>query len=506
MRRSVLILGLFIAMIPLTGQRQLDEFLQGKSMAAKHMQQVENGLLPVVVIKGDKVLPMTLTDRMRYYKVPAVSIAMINNGQIEWARGYGIVEAGGKRPVTMTTLFQAASISKPVAALAALSLVQEGRLDLDEDVNIKLTSWKIPANENTKNRKVTLRGLLTHSAGMTVSGFPGYTTDAQIPTLIQILEGRPPANTPAIRVDMPPRTKWRYSGGGITVMQQLLIDVSGQTFPDLLNEVVFKKLGMEQSTYQQPLPTHLKADAATGYRADGKPVRGKWHIYPEMAAAGLWTTASDLARFGIELQKSKIGEANNVLSVALAEQMLTPQLSDSVTQSKNPRVSTNNWGLGIWLDGQRGTAVFGHDGANEGFRNKLRVYADTGQGVAIMTNSDNGEYLINELLLSIAKTYGWPNMAPKEKAVAKVDPSLYDLYAGEYEVSPGYLIRITNEDGRLFQQISRQDTAMLKLELYPESAVEYFMLESDLEVTFVKDGTGLVKEMTLGNQTARKIR
>lgn len=199
------------------------------------------------------------------------------------------------------TLFQAGSISKPVAALAALRLVEQGKLSLDEDVNAKLVSWKVPGNEFTKEQKVTLRRLLTHSAGLTVHGFPGYAAGAQVPTLVQVLNGEKPANTPAIRVDTVPGRLWRYSGGGYTIMQQLLIDVTQKSFPELMRQLVLEPAGMKHSTYEQPLPPARAGEAATAHDANGQPVKGQFHTYPEMAAAGLWTTPTDLALLAIEL-------------------------------------------------------------------------------------------------------------------------------------------------------------------------------------------------------------
>jgi CubicO group peptidase (beta-lactamase class C family) len=224
--------------------------------------RVEKGLLPGIVIAGRPLPGRAIAERMSALKTPAVSVAVINGGVIEWAKGYGVTETGGNTPVTPQTVFQAASLSKPVVALAALRLVEQGKLTLDQDVNERLTSWKVPENESTKDEKVTLRRLLSHSAGLTVSGFPGYAADAPVPALVQILDGQKPANTAAIRADVVPGTVWRYSGGGYTVMQQLLMDVTGRPFPPLLADLVLQPIGMKDSTYEQPLPEARRAAAA----------------------------------------------------------------------------------------------------------------------------------------------------------------------------------------------------------------------------------------------------
>src|SRR6266851_5244466 len=243
-----------------------------------------------VCLAAEPLEKFDFAGRMAALHVPGASVAIIDGYRIVWAHGYGVMEFGSSNQVTPDTRFQAASISKPVAALAALKLVEEGKLSLDEDVNRKLKSWKVPENEFTREEKVTLRRLLSHSAGLTVHGFPGYDVDEKLPAVPQILDGMKPANTAAVRVDITPGTKSRYSGGGITVMQLLMTDVTGRTFPELMQALVLARIGMQHSTYQQPLPDESAESAATGHRENGDKIHGRWHIYPEMAAAGLWTT------------------------------------------------------------------------------------------------------------------------------------------------------------------------------------------------------------------------
>ncbi len=459
---------------------------------AERIKRVENGLLPPVLIKGQPVTAMNLADRMQFYKTPGLSVAVINNGRIEWARGYGIREKGGSEDVTPETLFQAASISKPVAAMAALRLVQQGRLNLDEDVNQKLVSWKVPGNEFTNEKKVTLRGLLSHSAGMTVHGFAGYASDAATPTLLQVLDGEKPANSKPIRADLQPGTKYRYAGGGYTVLQRLLLDVTGKPFPVLMQETVLKKIGMKHSTYLQPLPQERWSQAAVGHRSDGEKVKGNWHTYPEMAAAGLWTTPTDLARFAIEIQKSLAGKSNRVLSPEMTKQMLSPQVG--------------GWGLGFGLTGDGPSARFSHGGANEGYRCSLVAFRNSGRGALVMTNSDRGSSLVEEVLRSIAKEYDWVDYLPKEKVLAQVDPKIYGSYAGQYELATNFIVTITAEDGRLMGQATGQP----KLELFPESETRFFATAVSVELTFVKDASGQVTHLILrqGGQdrTAKKIK
>lgn len=346
---------------------------------------------------------------MRFYKVPGISIAVIDVGRVEWARGYGVLELSTKRPVTPDTLFQACSISKPIAAIAALRLVEQGKLNLDTDVNQKLVSWKIPENEFTKEKKVTLRRLLSHTAGITVSGLPGYAVEKAVPNLLQILNGIAPANSKPIRVDIEPGSQWRYSGGGFLVLQQLLIDVAGKPFAELMREMVLEKLEMKNSTYQQPLPRSLTVRAARGYHEDGAMVKGGWHIYPEMAAGGLWSTASDLARVAIELQNSKAGKSNKVLSPRMANEMLSDQMDQFPVAMVSKRYGREirNQGLGFRLEGTGRAARFSYHGGKVGYTCFIVAYTETGQGAVVMTNSDNGVELIQEIIRSIAKEYHW---------------------------------------------------------------------------------------------------
>ncbi|HXJ93985.1 MAG TPA: serine hydrolase [Terriglobia bacterium] len=453
--------------------------------------RVENGLLPPVVIGGEATPGMKLADRMAFYKVPGVSVAVINQGRIEWARGYGLADVAEKRPVTPETRFQAASISKSVAATAALHLVEEGKLDLDRNVNDYLKSWKVPDNEFTKEQKVTLRRILSHSAGLTVHGFPGYEAGTPVATLVQVLNGEKPANTDPIRVDLVPGSKWRYSGGGYTVMQQMLIDVTGQPFPEIMQRVVLSKFGMKNSAYSQPLRSDWRPYAATAYRPDGKMVEGEYHTYPELAAAGLWTTPSDLARFAIGIQQTLAGHSNGVISQKMAGQMLTRQIAED--------------GLGVFVEGAGPTLRFSHGGANEGFRCNFIAYAQTGQGAAVMTNSDSGGDIASEIMFAIAHEYGWPDYAPKVRTKVKVDPAIFKDYVGRYQLQPGFVITVSARDGRLFTQGTGQSEA----EMFPESVTTFFMVSDDIEIVFKRDPAGKVNafEVHQGGQnlTAKRM-
>lgn len=359
-----------------------------------HISAIESGLLPPVVIEGDAHPGKAIADRMKALNVPGVSVAVMRNGKVEWAKAYGVAGVSGAK-VDTETLFQAGSISKPVAAMAALRLVEQGKLSLDMDINDYLTSWKLPPADAAKGKAVTLRHLLTHTGGMTVHGFPGYAAGVAVPTVPQVLTGGPPANTPPIRIDTEPGTIWRYSGGGYTLMQLAASDVSKKTFPALLQETVMSPIGMKRSTYEQPLPSAARKNAAEPFDRQGKPITGGAHTYPEMAAAGLWTTPSELALYAMEVRASLDGKSSRVLSPAMTKQMLTPGMG--------------NYGLGPQIGGAKDNPWFGHGGANAGFMNDFLVYEKSGDGVFVMTNGDNGGALAAEIIRAVAEEYKWPD-------------------------------------------------------------------------------------------------
>ena len=449
---------------------------QGVAPEARRAR-IERGLLPPVLIKGAPA--WSIEERLRHYKAPGVSVAVIKDFKVEWARGYGFKDAESREPVTERTLFQAGSISKPVAAMTILKKVEQGKLSLDEDVNARLVSWKLPENEFTAKKKVTLANLLSHTAGLPVHGFPGYAAGEKLPTVPQVLDGAAPANTAPVRVDLEPGTRFRYSGGGTTIAKLLLTDTERRPFPDIARETVLAPLGMDDSGYEQPLPAARARLAATGYRADGRPVEGKFHVYPEMAAAGLWTTPTDLAKFGIEVQLSLQGKSNKVLSKATAERMVTPFVSDNV-------------GLGFFIQKRGQQLYFGHDGADEGFRAQLLVHREKGYGAVVMVNSDNGQ-IIGEIFRAVAREYGWDEYLPAELETVSVAPERLGGYAGRYLVNPDRVLHVTFEGGRLFAQATQGP----KAELFPVSETTFVRQDANVRATFVPAAEGAPAKVTL---------
>ena len=380
------------------------------------IKAIETSLTNPVIVKGEAPELFSIEERMKYHHVPGISVAVVKDGKLRWAKAYGFANTNTGTLVDTTTLFQAGSISKPVAALSILKLMEEGKVDLDTDVNNYLNNWKVEENSFTEKEKVTLRRLLTHTAGMTVHGFPGYTQRDTFPTDEEVLNGE--GNTSKIFVDTIPGSIWRYSGGGYTVMEQMVKDVSGQPLDIFLEENFLEPLGMSNSTYYQPLPEKWHQQASAAYDSEGKIIDGLWHNYPEQAAAGLWTTPIDLAKYCMAIQQIKAGKTDGILTKETVEKMLSKH--------------KNNWGLGPSLTGEGSMLRFQHGGKNAGFTNNMVAFANRGDAVIVMTNADNGGKLMNEIITAISEYYDWKFAKARVVEIAKLDKEQLNILYGKY--------------------------------------------------------------------------
>ena len=409
--------------------------------------KAETNLIPPVFIEGDST--WTIQSRMKHYNVPGVSIAVIKDYEIAWIKSYGVIDKESQLPVTPQTLFQAGSISKPVSAYGALRMVEQNKIDLNKNINTYLKSWKIPENEFTKEKKVTLKNLLNHSGGLTVHGFLGYSPDLPTPTLLEIFNGKEPANSPPIFVDKIPEESFRYSGGGFTIMQQMMIDVEKKSFPLLMDDLVLQPLEMSNSTFNQPLQGEQLKAAATGYLPDGSMTKGKRHTYPEMAAAGLWTNAEDLAKFTVNIQKTMKGESERVLSKSMTNTMLTPFVEDFT-------------GLGFFINKMNDEKYFGHGGWDEGFSSKLIAHMDKGYGLVVLPNSNHPEF-IAEIIRAVALTYQWDKYVTKKRQL-KIDTNDSEKIAGRYQLRDENTVEIYISENHLFRKnIGEKPVELLKI-------------------------------------------
>jgi len=474
MSRKLLLLSLTMMFLALTccqGQHDQQQSPTTEAVSSaqdimSRIEEVEGGLCSPVMIEGAEQVFHSLVEQMEFYDVPGVSIAVINNGMIEWAKGYGIRDASTELPVDVDTFFQAASISKSVSALGALHWVQKGALDLDSNINDFLESWKVPDNEFTRGQPVTLRYLLCHAAGLNGHSLGTYSQGEEIPTFLELLEGIPPAKADPVRVASEPHTEFRYSGGGYLIVLQAMIDVIGQSFPAIMNEAVLSPLEMERSGYFQPLEYDSVENVAAGHDEMGSVFEGYWQTVPNLAGGGLWSTPSDLCLFAIEVQRALRGESS-IISRQLAEEMLT--------------VHVGSYGLGVALQGEGENLAFSHGGDIRGYHNFMFAYAKRGQGVAVMTNAQNGSYLYQEILRSVAMVYDWPHLKPSVISPIQIPTEKLDSLTGRYvfnNVLPAEVtiendhLRMEGDDGRIFWW-------------YPESDNHFIDINSGWELEFI---------------------
>ena len=427
-----------------------------------------------------------LQGRMTYHNIHGVSIAVIHNYKLEWARGYGWADTSDKRPVTNQTLFQAASISKSLNAVGALRLVKNKKLDLAKDINSYLTSWKFPYDTSkTHNSPITVTHLLSHTAGLSVHGFPGYKWTDGLPTDDEILDGKAPANTAAVRSEFEPGRRVKYSGGGTTISKKIIMDISGEGYDEFMAKEVLQPLGMSQSFYNQPPPPGSFPYLATAYYRDGTPISGKFHIYPEQAADGLWTNPTELAKYIIEMQLTLEGKSSRVLSKELVQTMFTPTI--------------DNAALGVFIETRGSRKYFGHGGSNAGFRCQYYGSLDRGDGVVVMVNSDNAG-IIPEIINGVASVYGWTGFSNRAiKQIVPVNVDTLATYIGTYNFETTTL-QVTQKDQSLF--LSQNESNPVRM--YFTSPTDFFIKEVSAEFRFQKNEQGIVDAILI-KQSGREI-
>ncbi len=434
--------------------------------------RVESGLLPGVRVEGDDHSEFTLPLRRAVYGVPAVSVAVARDGELHWAAGYG-------DGVGSETLFQAASLSKAVAAAGIVTLAREKGVDLDADITSQIPGVDL-ASKKTEEVRVTLRGLLSHTAGATVSGFPGYAVGADLPTNLELIGGSPRTNTPRITIDPGAAGAFRYSGGGYQIAQAWAEEVSGEGFAALMDRLVLAPLGMQSSSFVQPPSAEmvLTRSIAPGFRGDGPPIAGGWHVYPEQAAAGLWTTASDYLRFLIALMRASNGSTDTGLDPAVARELVTPVSAD--------------YGLGVGIESVEGKTRWGHSGSNAGYRSIMAAFPERGDAIVVLTNKPQGFPLANEIMRGADLVYGWP--APPLRRVERFAMSTDALgeftgtFALEGTTAPRLEITV---DGR---ELEGTQVSGPTFRLIPISSTTFIDPEDGTEVEFSSDDGRLIAE------------
>lgn len=438
---------------------------------------VENGLVPDadIVFADSMVKRFNIGERMRQYNVPSLSIAVIDGGKIAWTKAYGLADPGEGRKADVQTLYQAASISKSINALFILKLVQDGKLDLNKDIRTYLKTWAFPDNELSTGKTITIKNLLSHTAGLSTGGFKGYEKSEALPTINEILDGKRPANSEPVKPVLIPGTQRQYSGGGTLITKKILQDNIDEDYARLLKKEVLQPLGMTVSTFEQPLPSKYR-NFATAYDVDEKEMPGKFYIYPEQAPDGLWTTPTDYARFILSLQYS-LKSNDGFLTKMMANEMVTPVLDGS------------DAALGVFIKEKGGEKYFTHTGANMGYRSIYYGSCTTGKGVVILINSDNDK-ILNELVNSVAIAYNWKGFYnPVVRKLVAVPDTLTNRYIGQYHSEhPALTLKIIRKDGVL--QLSARDDGNFEPMFFVSSSRFFLMSAPNTVATIVNHDSG----------------
>jgi CubicO group peptidase (beta-lactamase class C family) len=490
-----------IEMMPTAPKIVICLLFQGFMLAAQAQQQepryspeieerirkVENNLVPWVQMDDStKITTGNLQDRMKFYGVMGVSIAVVHHYKIDWARGYGWADKAEHRPVTVGTRFLAGSVSKSLNAVGVLKLVQEGKLDLGDDINHQLVTWKFPYDSLSKGKPITLRNLLSHSAGLTVHGFDGYQIGDSIPDIYQVLNGQPPANSGAVRSMAEPGLQYNYSSGGTMISQLMVMDATKMPYDQYMWDSVLKPLGMMNSSYRQPPDPSMSLQLASGWLWEKKLLKGKYHIYPEQSAAGLWTNPTDLCKFIIEMQLCYEGKSSKVLSPETTRTMLTPYV-DSTTA------------LGFFIHQFGDRRYFSHDGGDPGFVTFYYGSLKGGDGVAVQINSSfyGAILLSNEVINSVARVYGWKDFYhPEFRKTIQIQADSMQQYAGTY-VQGRDTISI-HQQGRILYYEGTVMRGNNLERLYFLSPLSFFIYEEGHSLFFANKGAhGIIQSITV---------
>lgn len=440
------------------------------------IRQVEQHLAANVRTPSDK--DWTLQERLAHYRIPGISVAVIHNHQVEWVKAYGVADVAQRNPVTAETRFQAGFLSQALNGVGMLTLVQDKKIDLYADINPYLTSWKFPYDSVTNGKKISTANLLSHTAGLPFLRFSGYGVNDVLPTIPQLLDGQKPANSPPVRSRFAPGLRSVYSGGGLVIAQQLLEDVTHQPYERYMQERVLGPLGMTHSSFAQP-PVQ-RSQLATGYDLDNHEIVGHYKLFPEQAAAGLWTTPTDLARYVVETQLAYKGKASNVLTPDLARLHLTPYVDSS-------------FAMGVRLITRGTERYFTNETYGAGFSAVYYGSLTSGNGLVILANSDNASVsIIPELINSIARVYNWPGFyQPTIRQMVAVPDSVLQSYVGKYQLGTT-VFTIVREKNRLFEQSTAN-----RAELIPETPTKFFFRNIDAEIEFIRDEAGNVVKRTM---------
>ena len=464
--------------------------------ATKLQVAVEQGLRQPVVYENETVPTFSVPDRLSFYKVPGLSFALIDNGKVAWSSGYGKLSSSSDKPVTRNTLFQAASLAKPVTAFAVMRMHDKAKIDINKPITEYLKSFQLPVEQADANKVINFENLLNHSSGLSAGGYMGYAQGDAIPTDIQTLLGQEPANTKAVKVELAAGKQVMYSGAGYTLAEVALQDEFGRPFEQLMATWVLQPLNMQHSSFDMAYPQQTKVEVALGHDSTGAVIEGGWRVHPEQAAAGLWSTATDLASLAAELTKGYHGKSD-VISKRSARQMLAPvKPSEDLSAYFGGQPA-----MTFVTDGEGERFLFKHNGGNSGYRSFMIMYPETGDGAVFLTNSDAGFSVGFDMIRAASAVYNWPDYKAKAYRKRKVDVSKQSRLLGDYVFENGVQVS-------LIESLQADGIAVLfpNGDIYPLSAVEdkhqFVHQDSGLEVSFTETDGQL--SVFLYNQTALK--
>ncbi|MDP4536327.1 serine hydrolase domain-containing protein [Alkalimonas collagenimarina] len=457
---------------------------------------VEAGLRPPVKFAQEQVNTFTVTERLSHHKVPGISFALIQNGEVSWAQGYGTIAASSDQAVTVNTVFQAASIAKPVTVFAVMRMKDQGVIDIHADIETYVTSLTLAQGKQTAETPVTFKNILDHTSGLTAGGYLGYEKGAAIPSDVQTFNGEAPATNKAAKVETTPGTLVSYSGAGYTLAEIALSDTFQQPFEQVMDAWVLSQVGMENSSFAMDYPQKDGVQAALGHEPSGKPITGGWRVHPEQAAAGLWSTPSDLAKLAIETTKAYQGQSE-LLSQASSREMLAPVMPDQDLSDQfggQPAMT-------FIVAGDDEQFLFKHGGGTRGYSCFMVMYPETGDGAVFMTNSDAGFSIGLEMLRAASFVYNWPDFKGKPFERRTVNRQDQTVFLGKYPFVAGWQADVI--------QLDQADGIAVKFpngDVYPLTAVQgdhaYVHEDTGVEVSFSLSA-GKPK-ILLYNQTAYK--
>ena len=460
--------------------------ISNESIAGKI--QLENGIRGQVRFLGETEDFSSIANKMSEYKIPAVSLAVIKQGKIEWADIYQNMSFDEKQKLNCTSLFQAASLSKPVTLLAAVRMHAAGKLDLDENIQHYLTDFELPIGEQTVDNPVTFRNVFAHTSGITPGGYQGYAQDQPIPSDLDILKGNSGVNSPAIVVIAPPNEKLAYSGGAYTLAELALQDIFDNEFASIMKKWILDPIGMKHSYFSQPLPVSKFNQVAKGYTHSGNVLAGGWHNHPEQAAAGLWSNSVDMAKFLIEIYKAYQGKSS-ILSQAEIKSLISHERDGD---AYGFRIERSDDGISIT-----------HYGGNAGYRTGMTINLTSGNGLVYLINSDNGGALGDELFLSAAHVYNWKNFKQTEVYRKNADPHTLKGVVGKYKWNNQVDLSIQFEENNNFISLFFPNGDEYKLTPITGSELEFIHQKTGVKVNFLKkDG---IQSFYLYGQLAVKL-